>query len=722
MEVSMPLEQGSEASAERAEKTEARGPIGLFALKHDDTFLVADSMGDVWGGFDGLFRNDTRVLSRFRLTIGGVPPSLLGSGVSQDNVFFRANVTNRPLPQLGDHSAPEGVVHVERARFLWRERLYERLMLTNYGESDVPAALTLDFGADFVDIFEVRGYARAARGRILAPDVARDGVLMRYEGMDNIVRASQVSFSQPPDRLTATRAEFNPVLPRRTQLALYVEVGPDRAATPGAARFRDAAARARVCMRSRRRTGATLLSSGRSFNIWLDKSRADIALLTTELPTGPYPYAGIPWFSTTFGRDAITTALQLLWLDPTLARGVLAFLAEHQARETNPFADSAPGKILHETRKGEVTALGELPFGHYYGGVDTTPLFVMLAGAYAKRTADLAFVESLWPALVAAMEWIEGPGDSNGDGFVDYSRGKATGLANQGWKDSVDSIFHADGRIPPGPIALLEVQGYVYAARRAMAELAAQRGERDHADHWRARAESLRAAVETRFWMPKEKFYAIAIDGEGGLCRVRASNAGQLLYTGLPSPSRAAHVARQLLEAGFDNGWGLRTLADAQARFNPMSYHNGSVWPHDTGICAAGMARYGDRSGIVHLLNELFAAAGTFGMRLPELFCGFRRAAGEPPVGYPVACLPQAWSSGAVFMMLQACLGMRIDAWRRVIEIDRPELPTDIERLTVKRLAIGDERLDLVFQRIGTRTAVSPSGPVPDTIRVVVRV
>jgi glycogen debranching enzyme len=718
----MPLESAAAATTGEIAHSEARGPIGLFALKHDDTFLVADSIGDIWGGVDGLFRDDTRVLSRFRLSIGGAAPSLLGSGVSHDNVFFRANVTNRPLPQLGDHSYPENVIHVERARFLWRERLYERLTLTNYGERDVPAALVLEFGADFVDIFEVRGYARAARGRLLPNEVSREGVLLRYEGLDNVVRASQLAFSHAPQRLTETRAEFAPVLPRHAQLRLYIEVGPRREETPTERRFRNAAAQARSCMRRRRRSGASLQSSGRTLNVWLDKSRADIALLTTELPTGAYPYAGIPWFSTTFGRDAIVTALQMLWLDPALARGVLAFLAEHQAREVSTFADCAPGKVLHETRKGEVTARGELPFGRYYGGVDTTPLFVVLAGAYAQRTADVTFIERLWPSLIAAMEWIEGPGDSNRDGFVDYARGESTGLANQGWKDSVDSVFHADGRMPVGPIALVEVQGYVYAARRAMAMLALQRGERGRAQYWRARADELRAAVESRFWMPKEKFYAIAIDGEGELCRVRASNAGQLLYTGLPSPKRATHVMRTLLSADFDTGWGVRTLGAMQQRFNPMSYHNGSVWPHDTGICAAGMARYGDRDGIAKLMNGLFGAASYFGMRLPELFCGFRRSPGEPPVGYPVACLPQAWSSGSVFMMLQACLGVRIDAWRRVIEIERPELPSGIDRLVVKRLAIGDERVDLVFQRIGKRTAVSPATPVPDTVRIVVRV
>jgi glycogen debranching enzyme len=695
-----------------------RGPIASFALKHDEMFLVANVLGDIEGAADGLFRDDTRVLSTFRLSIGGVPPSLLGSGVSQDNVFFRANLTNRPLPQLGDHAMPEGIIHVERARFLWRERLYERLALTNYGERAVPAALRLEFDADFADIFEVRGHRRQACGRRLPPEVAADRVLLRYAGRDEGIRASSIAFSHRPDRLDEHRAEFNVLLQRRTRLTLYLEVGGAHDVPPDEARFRNAAALARVCMRNKRRRGARLQTSSGLFNVWLDKSRADLALLETDLPTGPYPYAGIPWFSTPFGRDAIVTALQTLWLDPTRARGVLTFLAKHQAREVSAFSDSAPGKIMHEMRKGEMCVLGEVPFARYYGGVDTTPLFVMLAGAYAQRTADLAFIETLWPALEAAMAWIEGPGDSNHDGFLDYQRGEATGLANQGWKDSVDSIFHADGRLPRGPIALLEVQGYVYAACLAMADLAGHRGDSLMQKHWRGRAERLRDAVEERFWMPEENFYALAIDGEGALCQVRASNAGHLLYTGLPSEQRAAKVTEQLLSASFDNGWGLRTLFDRAPRFNPMSYHNGSVWPHDTGLCAAGMGRYGNRSGITHLLNEVFGAAHHFGMRLPELFCGFARAAGEPPVGYPVACLPQAWSSGAVFMILQACLGLQIHGWRREIHIDRPALPGEIERLTVRNLVVGGERVDLLFQHEGDRVAVSPVDRLPETIRL----
>ncbi len=700
----------------------ASAPRRLFALKQGDTFLVTDGCGDILGDTDGMFRNDTRVLSRFRVTVGGHLPSLLGAAMSQDNVFFTANVTNRPLPLLGGQPMPEGVIHIERRRFLWRESLYERIRLVSYAERETHLPLALGFAADFRDMFEVRGQTRAARGSVALPEVTEEGVLLRYQGLDGVERSSAIAFSVKPDRLTADSADFTVVLPPRGRAELYVEVGPGALSRPTRERFRAAGALARVAMRGTRRHGAAMRTSGRLFNDWIEKSRADLALLTTELPTGPYPYAGIPWFCTPFGRDAIITALQTLWLNPGLARGVLQFLAQSQAREASPFQDSAPGKILHETRKGEMTAVGELPFGRYYGGVDTTPLFVVLAGAYAARTADLAFVDELWPSLEAAMAWIEGDGDSNGDGLIDYVRGAERGLTNQGWKDSVDSIFHADGEPPRGPVALVEVQGYVYAALAAMADLAERRGELEVAVHWRQRAEWLRAEVEARFWMDDLGFYAIALDGDDRLCRVRASNAGHLLYVGLPLPERAARVVEQLLDSPFSSGWGIRTLPRGETRFNPMSYHNGSVWPHDTALCAAGLARYGERKGVVRLLAATFEAAAHFEMRLPELFCGFHRAPGEPPIAYPVACLPQAWSSGAVFMILQSCLGLTIDGWKREIHIDRPELPVGIDRLTLHGLSVGEASVDVAFERVGQRVVAFPAGREAAAVPVLTRV
>ncbi|HEY4137009.1 MAG TPA: amylo-alpha-1,6-glucosidase [Casimicrobiaceae bacterium] len=703
-----------------AEKIEPRVAIGLFALKQNEEFLVADALGDINGDSDGFFRRDTRVLSRFRLSIGANAPSLLSSGVSADNVFFRANVTNRPLPELGGHVTPQGVIHIERARLLWDCRLHERLTLTNYGSQKVGVPLRFEFAADFADIFEVRGHDRARRGRVRPAQFDPYGVAIGYEGLDGVLRHCIVAFSERPDRLTDGSAEFALELPAHGRLALYVEVGPDRQAAPDRQRFRTAAARARAAMRCKRRSGASVRCPSRPFRTWLEKSRSDLALLTTELPTGRYPYAGIPWFSAPFGRDGIITALQVLWLDPLLARGVLTFLAEHQANDTVPFQDATPGKIMHETRNGEMAARNEVPFARYYGGVDTTPLFVMLAGAYAARTNDVRFIDRLWPALERAMAWIDGYGDSNRDGFVDYAAARATGLVNQGWKDSGDSVFHADGRAAESPIALVEVQGYVYAARNAMALLADQRGDTDGAERLHHQADALRGAVESAFWLPDLNFYALALDGRGKPCRVRTSNAGQLLYTRLPAPPRATYVAEQLMSASFNDGWGIRTLAQGEARFNPMSYHNGSVWPHDTAMCAAGIAHYGNRRAAAELLSQLFAAALHFDTRLPELYCGFRRRPGEPPVGYPVACLPQAWSSGAVFMLLQACLGIDIDAVKRAVRIDRPELPSEIDRLAIHDLVIQDARISLLFERVAGRVTATPLGAT-DSIEVLIR-
>lgn len=698
-----------------ADTSEADGLERLMALKDGDTFLVTDAWGDMKGGAEGLFDHDTRLLSRFQMTVGLARPSRLSSGVGQDNVFFTCHSTNRPLPPMGGRSAPAGVLHIERRRFVRDRRMFERIRMVNHGVEDVLLPLAFEFAADFADIFQVRGTPRTKVGASEAPTHDGRRVTFRYRGLDAVERTSCLAFSEPPARLTASRAEFMFSLPKHRRMDLYIECGAGACASPDEARFRINAVQARLAMRARRRRGASLRGPrSPRFNDWLDQSRADVALLTTDLPTGPYPYAGVPWFSTPFGRDGIITAWQMLWLDPSLAKGVLTYLALRQATEFSAFQDSAPGKIMHETRGGEMSALGEVPFGLYYGGVDTTCLFVALAGAYARRTGDLATIRALWPNLIAAVGWMRDHGDVTGDGLIRYQRGADTGLSNQGWKDSEDSIFHTDGRFPKGPIALLEVQGYAYAAWEAMADMAALTGD-DRQGEWAGRAEAVRTQVEDRFWMEDEGFYAIALDGDGEQCRSIGSNAGHLLFTGLPSPERAKRVTKRLLGSAFRSGWGLRTLATGQARFNPMSYHNGSVWPHDTAMAAAGMARYGERRAVALLLGEIYASATHFHLRLPELFCGFERQPGEPPIAYPVACLPQAWAAGSVFLMLQSALGISIDAVKGVVEIEDPVLPAGIDRLNVSNLQVGDGVVDLSFQQLGNHTVVVPKrreGPV----------
>jgi glycogen debranching enzyme len=707
------LAPGPEAPVEWGEIEEPRVPHRLFALKDRDTFVVADSHGDIEGASDGLFHDDTRILSRWELLLGERRPTLLSGAISQDNVFFTSHGLNRAIPVPGGPAGPPGVLHIERQRFLWEDGLYERVSLANYSQETMILPLVFSFDADFRDMFEVRGARRRRRGRPFPPEVADRSVRFRYEGLDGVERTSVVTFSETPARLTAGEAEFHIALPGEGRQELYVEIGASEAHVPSRDRYRSAAARARFAMRARRRRGFRISSNGRLFNAWLDKSRSDLALLTTPMETGAYPYAGIPWFSTAFGRDGILTSWQVLWLEPAMAKGVLTYLSAYQANEVSAFRDSEPGKIMHETRRGEMAAMGEVPFGRDYGGVDTTPLFVALAGAYLERTGDFAQVEQWWPALERAASWIERAADRHPLGLLAYARGAESGLSNQGWKDSHDSVFHADGRFPEGPIALVEVQGYAYAAYRTMAILTARRGDPQAAAHWTRRAEAIRAAVEARFWMEDQGFYGIALDGRGELCRVRASNPGHLLFCGLPGAQRARRVAEQLMGGGFFSGWGLRTLAVGEARFNPMSYHNGSVWPHDTSVAAKGLARYGEREAVSRLTSALFETAVQFDMRLPELFCGFPRRAGEPPIAYPVACLPQAWAAGSVFMLLQACLGVSVHGETGEVEVNSPVLPAGIDGLTIERLAVGGQTIDLAFERHGSRIAVHSNSRGP---------
>jgi glycogen debranching enzyme len=677
-----------------------------FILKHDDTFLVADAYGNVLGRGDGLFREGTRVLSSFRLSLAHRLPTLLAARVSQDGTLFTAHMTNPPLSARPGAPTREGMLHIERSRLIWTGTLFERITIQNFGASAVDVPIGLHFAADFRDLFEVRGRQRSRRGVQGQALIGADRVVLSYVGCDDVTRETHLAFSRHPQLLESGRVEFAVQLDPGAGWDVFIEVAPMAPPQPNQARHRQAQVTARWRARRAVRRGAALVSSDRMFGAWLNRSRSDLALLTTEKPTGPYPYAGIPWFSTAFGRDGIITALQNLWLDPALARGVLLYLAHMQAKEVSAFRDSQPGKILHETRAGEMAALREIPYGTYYGAVDTTPLFIILAAAYAERAGDLTTINVLWPALTAAMGWIEDYGDSNGDGFFDYAAGAAGGLVNQGWKDSADSISHADGKLAEGPIALIEVQGQVFAAYNGMADLAARRGDTQAAMAFRAKAEALRRRVEESFWLETLGTYAIALDGAGRPCEIATSNAGQLLMTGLPSAERAARVAASLRATELDTGWGVRTLSTQARRFNPLSYHNGSVWPHDTALCALGLHRYGHRADAVRLLDGLFSAATCFDMRLPELFCGFARGTVEAPVPYPVACLPQAWAAGSVFMLVQACLGLHIDGWSKIVTLDNPALPAGVDHLKVRRLTVGDQVVDIDIIRDGARVRV----------------
>ncbi|MGE0134008.1 MAG: glycogen debranching N-terminal domain-containing protein [Dehalococcoidia bacterium] len=692
-------------------------------LKHGETFVVCDRFGDIQPaetGDRGLYHEGTRHLSHLVLRINGVRPLLLSSGITADNAALVVDMTNPELPGDEGGLCPQDTIHLLRSKLLFGAACYERLEVANYGMTSAAVSLSWEFDADFRDVFEVRGTSRRRRGRYLPNDVADDVVELRYGGLDGRVRGTTLRFDPPPSSLDEERAVFWLFLgPGETRaMELSMSCAADSPGGIGATALTFAAARSGSQEEAATAEGewARVTTSNDQFNEWLDRSAADIRMMGTETPSGPYVYAGVPWYSAPFGRDGIVTALETLTYQPALSAGVLRYLAATQATAADPASDAEPGKILHEARGGEMAALGEIPFARYYGSVDATPLFIVLADAYARRTGDHALIDALWPNLCAALDWIDGSGDPDGDGFVEYHASTERGLVNQGWKDSYDSVFHADGAVAEGPIALCEVQGYAFAARRAMARLARIRGDRVLAREQDRRAARLRRRFDDAFWDADLGAYALALDGNKRPCLVETSNPGHGLFSGIVPPARAARLARLLLDPRLFSGWGVRTLAQGTARFNPMSYHNGSVWPHDNALIAGGLSAYGFRAEAMTILHAQFDAVRHLDLkRMPELFCGFDRREGQGPTQYPVACLPQAWAAGAVFMLLDACLGLRIDAATRTLHVAEPALPSFLDDLTITGLEVADARADIRLQRAGTRVEVAltrATGPV----------
>jgi glycogen debranching enzyme len=693
------------ASSPRADETSR-------VLKDGETFAIFDHFGDIRPtglGEEGLYHEGTRFLSCLLLGLGKDRPLALSSTVKEDNDLLAIDLTNHDMARDGHVAVPRGTLHISRMKLLWRGVCYERLRVRNYGLAPVDVAFTLRFAADFVDIFEVRGSKRTRRGEYLEPDVEDGAVGLGYRGLDGVTRRTRLSFRPAPTELSEDEAAFAVSLLPQQEATIYLTVACVVDGTTPPVLGYDQAINEAVAAVEAAKSGTTVFSdANKSYSAWVNRAAADLHMLVAQTPEGPYPFAGVPWFSTPFGRDGIITALECLWLNPALARGVLAYLAATQATEVVPEQDAEPGKVLHETRGGEMAALKEIPFGRYYGSVDATPLFVFLAGAYYERTADRAFVESIWPHVEAALRWIDQYGDADDDGFVEYQRHSPTGLVHQGWKDSHDAIFHADGTLARPPIALCEVQGYVYAARRAAATLATALGQAGRAEELTRQAQALQERFEEAFWCEDLSTYAVALDGAKQPCRVRTSNAGHCLLTGIAEREHARRTAATLLDHDSFSGWGVRTVAASEARYNPMAYHNGSVWPHDNALIAYGLARYGLKEGVLQILNGLFDASLFLDLhRLPELFCGFPRRPGEGPTLYPVACSPQAWSAAAVFLLLQASLGLVINGLEKQLSFSYPLLPEFLKEVRLTNLRVGSATVDLRLLRHGQDVGIN---------------
>jgi len=678
-----------------------------LVLKHDEAFFVSDRRGDFPSVPDsefGFYVGGTRFLDRFDLRVHGQRPLVLNAAVSDDNLQVAIDLTNADVHD-GDTVLLAGrTLHFARRLTLYERELSQTLWIESFAAEAVRLDLEWRFGADFADVFEVRGLARERRGRLLPPVVEGGTVRLSYEGLDGVTRTSSLVFEPAPKEISATTAVYHLLVPPGGRLEISVAVTtmePDEEAEeplslPEIMRRRSEEGTRRYGEATRITTAHEGLSG------WLRRSRGDLRMLVTETPDGSIPYAGIPWYVAPFGRDSLITALQMLPFEPRIARGTLRFLARHQGIHDDPFTDQEPGRILHELRQGEMAACREIPFIPYYGSVDATPLFVVLLAEYLRWTGDRVLAEELWPNLELALRWMLGTGP--GESYLTYRRRSSVGLGNQGWKDSHDAIMHASGELASTPIALAEAQGYKYAALLGGAEIAETLSRGDGLG-LRAAARGLRDRFEADFWQASDGFYALALDGSARPCRVMSSNPGHCLWSGIADARRAEAVAARLLAEDMFSGWGLRTLSARERLYNPMSYHNGSVWPHDTAIAAVGLRRYGQTEAFLSLATALFDAALEWeGARMPELFCGFARSSGLGPTRYPVACSPQAWAAGVPFHLLSAMLGLSPDARENRLSLIHPVLPAWLDWVEIRELRLGSSSLDFVVSR-GSQTA-----------------
>jgi glycogen debranching enzyme len=673
-------------------------------LKHDDMFAVLDGDGDCGkssSAVEGLYFRDTRYLSRWQLTIQRHRPLMLASTIHDDNSALTVTLTN-PDIEAGSTRFGKDAIAITRTKFIWDGACFERIGLKNFDRIARAFTLEIYFDADFLDLFEVRGMERPARGTI-RKSTRGPTVVFDYVGLDEVSRETTIEFDQPPSSLTSSRATFDCMLEpgERANLVATIKCRePTGDARPAPAHFLSAYRLKRRDARALTASMATVETSNGVFNDMVCRSTSDIYMLLSRTADGVYPHAGIPWYSTVFGRDGLITALLMLWVDPSIARGVLLYLAATQATEIDVSRDAQPGKILHEQRQCETARTGEVPFASYYGTVDATPLFVVLAGRYFARTRDEETIKRIWPNILAAIAWCDTYGDRDGDGFVEYFRETPNGLANQGWKDSFDSIFHRDGTLAEGPIALVEVQAYVYEARLQSAALAEHLGHETLATAWRLKAAALMETFNSAFWSEELGCYAIALDGDKRPCLVHSSNSGHVLMTDMASTERAHRVANVLLSPQLFCGWGVRTVAEDAARYNPMSYHNGSVWPHDNALIGLGLARSGHKGHLLKIFEGLYSAQSyQADRRLPELFCGFQRRRGRAPVSYPVSCSPQAWASATPFGLLGASLGLEIDCAGKAVQFNDPVLPGFLDDVTLRKLRVGTASIDVRLTR-----------------------
>jgi glycogen debranching enzyme len=682
--------------------------VEKIKLKYNDAFVVSDSRGDLPASEveTGLFWHGTRFLRICDLFLADQHPLALSHSTSDSGNSCQIDLMNPALSIDGETTLREGTVHTRRQLELQNHQLIQTIILTSFHAEPITLKLSLKMDVDFKDIFEVRGSKRNARGELFSPEMSRSTVVFRYLGLDNVERKTHLMFTPTADHTFNGEVSWNVRLMKNqpVQIQVVITVSEYDVSESADTGKTDDIEKSLV-----RNLPLPEISTGDVvFNELLARSIHDLTMMCTVTPQGLYPYGGIPWFVCPFGRDGLITSLEFLPWFPEVARGTLAFLAAYQGTKNESFTDEEPGKILHEFRRGEMANCREIPYIPYYGSIDSTLLFVITLESYIRWTNDLSFLTQLWPHAEAAAYWMINYGDQDGDTFLESRTTSMKGLANQGWKDSWDSISHQDGRLAEAPIALCEVQGYAYAAFRAMNYLASRLGKPENATYWSQVAETLQANFLRRFWWEDEDVFYLALDGSKQPCAVVTSNSGQCLWTGIVPDTLAKKMVTRLMREDMYSGWGIRTLSESAARYNPMSYHNGSIWPHDTAIIGAGFARYGKKEESGRLLENLSQASQYYERaRLPELFCGFARSHKQGPIPYPIACEPQSWAAGAPFMLLSAVLGFEPDAENQRLTLHQPTLPHWLQRMELHGLRLGEQRIDLHIERSSSDTIVN---------------
>jgi glycogen debranching enzyme len=684
------------------------GDVEQLVRAHGTTFLVTNRRGDIApaGARElGFFSQDTRHLSHLELTISGAELVHLSSS-SRGDAYNQIDLMASGLEPGDVLDDPQNYLHVRR-RQLVDEELVETIELTSFLRQRTIVRPCIALAADFVHMFEVRGARRPVRGVLNAPRVTDDTIELSYRGLDGKTYKTRIELSPRPIAIQPTGARFELSVEPGETVTVFVRVRPSRSGgrvTRGAP-FEERAARLRAEAEAIRSRSARFVCDNATIQLVLDQSAMDLAALRTRIGPHEIVAAGIPWFCCPFGRDALIASYSALLLDPELAIESLRALASYQGKTFDPETEEEPGKIFHELRFGEMVETREIPHRPYYGAIDATPLFVIVADAAYKITADRAFLEDMRGPVLRALEWID-QRTEEGKQFLTYQRQSPRGLDNQGWKDSRSGVSFPDGRVAEPPIAVVEVQGYCVDAYERGARLLSHLGEHELASRYRARGERMREKIEAELWLEKEGRYAFAIDGHGAKLPTIVSNVGHLLWSRVPRPERAMATAELLFDPRSFSGYGIRTLATGQPVYNPLSYHNGTVWPHDNALIAKGMANYRLTSHATRIFEGLVAAMASLrDHRLPELFCGHRLEGGEV-VQYPVACRPQAWAAAAPFLLTQAVLGIHADGPGGRLAIRNPSMPPSMKRISLEGLRVGASRVDVRFRQVGKQVHV----------------